>query len=143
MIGAGGAARAIVEAAGRAGAERIVVVNRTISSAERAASMAGVAVVGDVSDLAEVDVVVNATSIGMAGGPEPDGIPLSGAWIDQHHTVDLSVRDTGSGIPEPELARLFRPFVQIGSNFQKERGGWGLGLSVCRNIAAQIGQQGR
>ncbi len=87
VIGAGGAARAIVEAVGRAGASEIVVVNRTTASAERAAALAEVARIGTVDDLADVDVVVNATSIGMAGGPDAEGIPLSGSWIGQHHVV--------------------------------------------------------
>ena len=87
VIGAGGAARAIVEAAGRAGADRIVVVNRTAASAERAASLADVGVIGTAADLEGVDIVVNATSVGMAGGPDASGIPLSGSWIGQHQVV--------------------------------------------------------
>lgn len=87
VIGAGGAARAIVEAAGRAGAEAIVVVNRTPAGAERAAALSPVASVGDAGALAGCDIVVNATSIGMAGGPDPSGIPLSGSWIGEHHTI--------------------------------------------------------
>jgi signal transduction histidine kinase len=55
--------------------------------------------------------------------------------------VRFEVTDSGKGISEPDLARLFRPFVQIGSDFKKERGGWGLGLSVCRNIADVMGAE--
>lgn len=87
VLGAGGAARAIVEAAGRAGAEDIVVVNRSAAPAEHAASLATVGRVGTVDDLGDLEIVVNATSVGMAGGPDPSGIPLSGTWIEQHHTV--------------------------------------------------------
>ncbi len=66
VIGGGGAARSIVEALARAGAARIDVVNRTASNAEAAAALGGdVGRVGREVDLAEVEVLVNATSVGM------------------------------------------------------------------------------
>lgn len=66
VLGAGGAARAIVDAVACAGARRIAVVNRTPERAASAASLAGnVGVVGDASDISGADIVVNATSVGM------------------------------------------------------------------------------
>jgi PAS domain S-box-containing protein len=50
----------------------------------------------------------------------------------------LEVQDTGIGISREQQALLFRPFVQIESDFGKDRGGWGLGLSICHNIAAAM-----
>ena len=38
-----------------------------------------------------------------------------------------------------QLKKLFRPFVQIEFDFGKDRGGWGLGLSICANIAKRTG----
>jgi shikimate dehydrogenase len=79
VVGAGGAAASIVEAVGRAGAAEIVVTNRT---AERAAKVADLAPQARSSgplnetEVAAYDVVVNATPVGMAGGPDPDGIPV-------------------------------------------------------------------
>lgn len=43
----------------------------------------------------------------------------------------LSVEDTGEGIPYSQQARIFEPFVQIGSR----HGGAGLGLALCKEIA--------
>jgi shikimate dehydrogenase len=70
VIGAGGAARAVVLALARAGAAEVAVVNRTASRAEVAAGLAGPVgrVVGsdELSDtVAAADLVVNATSVGM------------------------------------------------------------------------------
>ncbi len=65
VIGAGGAARSVVDALGRAGAGSIAVVNRTADRAVLAASLAEVAEVGEVADITAADIVVNATSIGM------------------------------------------------------------------------------
>jgi shikimate dehydrogenase len=71
VIGAGGAARALVLALAGAEAGAITIVNRTRSRAETAAALApGVASVGSDADVRDVDLVVNATPLGMAGeGP--------------------------------------------------------------------------
>ena len=72
VVGAGGAGRAIVDALARAGAQRVAVLNRTISSAEAAASLAGRAgVVGIAADVRNADIVVNATSVGMGTSDLP------------------------------------------------------------------------
>lgn len=65
VLGAGGAARSIVDALGRAGAADVAIVNRTRSSADATAALCPIARVGDHSDIAEADLLVNATSIGM------------------------------------------------------------------------------
>ncbi len=70
VIGAGGAARSVIDALGRAGASDITVLNRTRDRAEQAATLSPAASVGIVSDVTRADIVVNATSVGM--GVEPD-----------------------------------------------------------------------
>lgn len=74
VLGAGGAARAIVEALGRAGA-RVTVAARRPEAAARAASLAPGADPAGFTALedrvAAADVVVNATPIGMRGEPPP------------------------------------------------------------------------
>ena len=68
VIGAGGAARAVVLALAGAGAADVVVVNRTESRAVVAAALAGpVGRVGRPEDAATAELVVNATPIGMDG----------------------------------------------------------------------------
>lgn len=51
----------------------------------------------------------------------------------RHHgeRMILSVEDNGEGIPYSQQARIFEPFVQIG----RRRGGAGLGLALCKEIA--------
>jgi shikimate dehydrogenase len=68
VVGAGGAARAVVLALAGAGALEVVVVNRTEArAAEAAALAAGSGRVGVPADVAGADLVVQATSVGMAG----------------------------------------------------------------------------
>ncbi len=49
--------------------------------------------------------------------------------------VRLSVSDTGIGIPEPDIARVFNPFFQVHQGPTRRYGGLGLGLSIVRDIA--------
>ncbi len=78
VLGAGGAARAVVLALARAGAKDIVVVNRTPDRGEQAVALAdGVARLGVAAEAAGVDLVVNATPIGM-GGDHALPIPVDG-----------------------------------------------------------------
>ena len=87
VIGAGGAARAVIEALARSGAASIMVVNRTPAKAESAADLAGeVGVVGTLEDISGADLVVNATSIGMKDSQVD--IPCS---VDLLHSSQLVV----------------------------------------------------
>jgi shikimate dehydrogenase len=75
VIGAGGAARAAVAALADAGAAEVVVVNRTLSRAEKAARLAGpTGRTGTVEDIEAADLVVQATPFGMVGNDEVLGI---------------------------------------------------------------------
>lgn len=87
VIGAGGAARAVIEALARSGAASIMVVNRTPAKAESAADLAGeVGAVGTLKDISGADLVVNATSIGMKDSQVD--IPCS---VDLLHSSQLVV----------------------------------------------------
>ena len=78
VFGAGGAARAVVLALAAAGAADVAVVNRTAARAQEAVDLApgGAARLGSEDDLAEADLVVNATPIGMGGTPTDEALPL-------------------------------------------------------------------
>lgn len=74
VVGAGGAARAIVEALAVHGAADIAVLNRTASKAEAAVALGGAnARVATADDIADAALVVNATSVGMG---DDDRLPL-------------------------------------------------------------------
>ena len=55
------------------------------------------------------------------------------AWRD--NTVRLSVADTGGGIAEEVLSRLFEPFVTTKGPDK----GTGLGLSICHGLIKDMG----
>ena len=71
VVGAGAAARSLIDALGRAGAADVVVVNRTASRADEAASLTAVARVGTAADIPAAAIVVNATSVGFGTDEVP------------------------------------------------------------------------
>jgi signal transduction histidine kinase len=46
----------------------------------------------------------------------------------------VSVSDTGIGIPDDQLGRIFDAFYQVDSSSTREHGGAGLGLSIVRKL---------
>jgi shikimate dehydrogenase len=79
VLGAGGAARGVVLALARAGAREVVVVNRTEARGAQAVALAGDAGrLGDLDDLAGVDLIVQATPVGMG---DDATLPLDPSWL--------------------------------------------------------------
>ena len=48
--------------------------------------------------------------------------------------IEISVEDTGIGIREEDIPKLFSPFTQLASVYTKEYEGTGLGLSLARKL---------
>ena len=49
--------------------------------------------------------------------------------------LEISVSDTGIGISESNMAKLFQPFIQIDSSLARKFGGTGLGLAMVKQLA--------
>jgi signal transduction histidine kinase len=62
----------------------------------------------------------------------PDGGQIVIQTVNKVNSVELSIVDTGCGIPEADLSRLFDPFFTT-------KGGMGLGLAVSYEIIKAAG----
>jgi signal transduction histidine kinase len=51
----------------------------------------------------------------------------------------IRIKDKGTGIPEPELEKVFEPFYRLENSRSRETGGSGLGLTIALNIVEQHG----
>ncbi len=51
----------------------------------------------------------------------------------------FTVADTGIGIPDDIIGRLFKPFAQASEGFTRQYQGAGLGLSICKRMVTLMG----
>lgn len=63
------------------------------------------------------------------GGKEPIEVEAREAG----DTIQLSVCDSGPGVPEPELEKIFNAFYRTDPSRQSETGGAGLGLAIAKS----------
>ena len=67
------------------------------------------------------------------------GIVIRTEDLAQEGSLLVSIQDTGKGIREEDLAKLFQKFQQIESAHENEEGGTGLGLAICKEILSRHG----
>jgi signal transduction histidine kinase/ActR/RegA family two-component response regulator len=70
---------------------------------------------------------------------EKGGVTVSMGFLDETKQLKFQVIDTGIGMNEEELGRLFKPFSQADSTTTRKYGGTGLGLCIARQLAQNLG----
>jgi len=70
----------------------------------------------------------------------PEGsVRLTVAWESDAGQLTFSVLDTGIGMTPEQLNKVFSAFAQADSSTTRKFGGTGLGLTICRLLAARLG----
>jgi signal transduction histidine kinase len=92
-------------------------------------------VYGDETQLTSMfnNLVDNAVKYTLPGGR----VEVTGGSTDDE--VMVSISDTGIGIPEAKLSRIFERFYRVDKDRSKATGGTGLGLSIVRHVAENHG----
>ncbi len=97
------------------------------------------AVSGDSHRLRQIlsNILSNAIKFTPAGKIElhADAKPQDGGLC----RLDVSVSDTGIGIPAHAMSQLFEPFQQVDTSTTRKFGGTGLGLSITRRLVQAMG----
>lgn len=69
----------------------------------------------------------------------PEGGIVGVAVRPQETTYELVVADTGPGITDERIERIFDPFYQVDGSPTRAHGGTGVGLAIARKVARGLG----
>ncbi|RLC77183.1 MAG: hypothetical protein DRJ03_13215 [Chloroflexi bacterium] len=69
----------------------------------------------------------------------PSGGQVTLSVQNKDEFIEIQVIDTGIGIPEDQLERIFDRFYQVDSSTTREFGGMGLGLAIAKEIVEKHG----
>lgn len=83
-------------------------------------------------------ILYNLLSNAIKFTPTGGSITLTAARSDGEF-VQLSVRDTGPGIPPDKLETIFEKFHQLDSSTTREHAGTGLGLAITKDLVSLLG----
>lgn len=58
---------------------------------------------------------------------------------DEYQVIRTTITDTGIGMTDEQLEKLFQPFSQVNHNINRHHSGTGLGLVICKKLVEQMG----
>lgn len=96
-------------------------------------------VYGDITRVRQILTNLIGNSIKFTGKGEVLVTVSVKSIVDNNFELEFSVRDSGIGIPEDKLNKLFQPFSQVDSSTTRLYGGTGLGLVISKRLSEMMG----
>jgi PAS domain S-box-containing protein len=96
-------------------------------------------IIGDQGRLRQILVNLLSNAVKFTDMGDVSVSVSSKAATSTKHQILFTVRDTGIGIPQDKMDRLFEPFGQLEHTISRKRDGVGLGLAISRNLVEQMG----
>ena len=87
-------------------------------------------------------ILVNLLDNAVKYTPEEGSIAV-GARLAADERIEISVHDTGIGIPADDQPRLFERFYRVDKARSRELGGTGLGLAIVKHLVRALGGEVR
>ncbi len=66
-------------------------------------------------------------------------VDVSALAVEDGHEIQFRVKDSGIGISQDRMSRLFQSFSQVDASTTRKYGGTGLGLAICKHLAELMG----
>ncbi|VVB84340.1 Methyl sulfide methyltransferase-associated sensor [uncultured archaeon] len=116
------------------------ILSRSVQDINMQAKEKEISIVQDIHPLPKIwgdeerltQVMVNLLVNAIKFTPQKGTITITAS--DGKTEIKISVSDTGIGIPEHKITRIFDRFYQIDGSDNRKYGGVGLGLSICKSI---------
>lgn len=100
------------------------------------------AIIGDPTRLRQilVNLLSNAIKFTDKGGVTVSVArqPVGDIPVDDISGIHFAIKDTGIGIPEDKMGRLFQSFSQVDTSTTRKYGGTGLGLAICKRLVGMM-----
>ncbi|KAK9236032.1 hypothetical protein V1525DRAFT_380372 [Lipomyces kononenkoae] len=118
------------------GPKKSTVINKCVSKYADPLQMATTSVITDKPSADKVsDMLPHPTILNNTSSMDSLHENMSGPYL----LFEFQVEDDGPGIPHILQSHIFEPFIQGDQALSKKRGGMGLGLSICKQLAELLG----
>lgn len=96
-------------------------------------------IVGDVTRVRQIIVNLISNAIKFtAVGEVVISVTVKLVISKDEYEIQFAIKDTGIGIPQERMERLFKPFSQVDASMTRKYGGTGLGLAISKRLCEMM-----
>ncbi len=96
-------------------------------------------IVSDITRVRQVVINLLANAVKFTHQGEIQVVATARETSNDNYEIELTVKDTGIGIPAEKIDALFESFTQVDASTTRKYGGTGLGLTISHQLALLLG----